>query len=332
MRILHLADRLTERGGAYLHLLGLIAQDARAHRLHLAVGRSDGTAQAACETSTLHGLDARGRAPVGLEPLVELVRPDVVYTHNVVNPSALEAVARLERVEKIAVVQDHRYFCPGRGKWTADGRVCDQPMSRERCAGCCSDPGYFEEVLALTEARLRSLDAFRVEVLSEYMRRELVAAGLRADRIRVVSPALERLDHTAAAPGPRCVLFVGRLVEAKGVRDAVAAWRRSGIALPLVFAGTGPLRAELEEAGFEVLGWQPHARMAALYRRAACVLMPSRWQEPLGIAGLEALTLGTPVVSWESGGMREWSESARRIAWGDVGGLARELRARCAPP
>ncbi len=329
MRILHLADRLTDRGGAYRHLLGVIARQVSEHRVHLAVGRDDETARAACETSLLSGLDARERRPVSLDTLAARFEPDAVQLHNVVNPETLEAAARLEGIDKSIVVQDHRSFCPGRGKWTADGRVCEETMSRELCSGCFSDAAYFEKIFALTEARLRTLASFRVEVLSEYMRRELVAAGLRDEAIRVVRPAVDGLDAAAEPDGPRSVLFVGRLVEAKGVWDAVAAWRLASLSLPLVFVGTGPLRKPLEEGGFEVLGWVPHARMASLYRRAACVLMPSRWQEPFGIAGLEALSMGAPVAAWNSGGIGEWNEAARGVAWGDVAGLARELRDRC---
>lgn len=329
MRILHLVDRLTERGGAYVHLLGLVASEARRHDVLLGFGREDGSARPECETSRVPGLDARERAPVDLDAVVERHRPELVRTTNVVNPAALEAVARLEGVEKIAVVQDHRFFCPGKGKWTAEGEVCSEPMSRELCRACFSDEGYFHEIYALTEERLRALVPFRLEVLSEYMKRELVAAGLAEDRIRVVHPVFQRLDAPADVGGPPLVLFVGRLVEAKGVRDAVEAWRLSRVSYPLVFVGTGPLRGELESAGFEVLGWLPHERMATLYRRAACVLMPSRWQEPCGIAGLEAIAMETPVVAWHSGGVSEWSESARRIPWGDVRGLAAELAARC---
>jgi len=65
---------------------------------------------------------------------------------------------------------------------------------------------------------------------------------------------------------------------------------------------------------------------AALLRRARALLMPSRWQEPFGIAGLEALSLGVPVVAWDSGGIREWHPGPL-VAWGDVAGLARALRA-----
>jgi glycosyltransferase involved in cell wall biosynthesis len=68
-----------------------------------------------------------------------------------------------------------------------------------------------------------------------------------------------------------------------------------------------------------------HDRLPRLLRRARALLMPSRWQEPFGIAGLEALSFGVPVVAWESGGMSEWHQGPL-VPWGDVAGLARRLR------
>jgi len=66
------------------------------------------------------------------------------------------------------------------------------------------------------------------------------------------------------------------------------------------------------------------------------LVMPSRWQEPFGIVGLEALTLGTPVVTWESGGVSEWHPGPGLVEWGDVAALGRALReaagARVGPP
>jgi glycosyltransferase involved in cell wall biosynthesis len=129
------------------------------------------------------------------------------------------------------------------------------------------------------------------------------------------------------------VLFAGRLAVGKGVREAVEAWRGSGLDLPLVFAGTGPLRAWLEDERLDVLGWLPHARMSSVYRRARALVMPSRWQEPFGIAGLEAASLGTPVVAWESGGVAEWHPGGRLLVpWGDVAGLSEALRGAVAGP
>lgn len=203
---------------------------------------------------------------------------------------------------------------------------------REACASCFEDQAYFRGVHALTERRLLAARRLPLTVLSRYMREELVAAGAPPRHVHVVPPFVHRLDPGAVPSGPPCVLFVGRLVEAKGVRDAVAAWRRSGVGLPLVLAGTGPLRAELaaqaargEGPDLEVLGWVDRDRLSGLYRRARALLLPSRWQEPFGITGLEALSFGVPVVAWESGGVGEWHPGPGLVRWGDVEGLARSL-------
>jgi glycosyltransferase involved in cell wall biosynthesis len=331
MRILHLADRLTDRGGAYTWMLGIVEGLSRDHEQRLVVGEDPGEARARCRVVVRPGLEARDAQPVPLDDLVAEFRPDVIHVHNVTNPLVLEWATT--RRGALVTVQDHRCFCPTRGKWTLAGEVCRRPMSRELCASCFEDAAYFEDVLGLTERRLAAVRRLPVSVLSRYMREELVAAGVPAASVQVVPPFVHALDPDAAAVGPPCVLFVGRLVEAKGVREAVKAWRRSGVELPLVLAGTGPLRTELEALAaadkdgppLEVLGWVERARLSALYQRARAVLLPARWQEPFGIVGIEALSFGVPVVAWESGGVGEWHPGPGLVRWGDTPALARAL-------
>jgi glycosyltransferase involved in cell wall biosynthesis len=246
-----------------------------------------------------------------------------VHLHTVVNPCVLEWAAG---ARALITVQDHRYFCPGKGKWTLSGQVCSVAMSAEACRTCFEDAAYSRETTLLTERRLRALQKLRVVTLSQYMRRELVSVGLSEDTVTVIPPFVHDLVLAAEADGPPCVLFVGRLSEHKGARDAVAAWRRSGVDLPLVFAGTGPLRAELEASGATVLGWLDPPALSRVYRRARAMLLPSRWQEPFGIVGLEAQAMGVPVVAWESGGVREWYRGPGLAKWGDVEELARGLK------
>src|SRR5262249_47281973 len=154
------------------------------------------------------------------------------------NPTAL---ARAAAAGALFTVQDHRTVCPARGKWTARGEVCRTAFSASACAECFEDAAYHDEMVRLTRARLDALRGATVVVLSAYMKGELVAAGLAPDLVHVVPPFVDFGDgdpdegHGRAA-GPPCVLFVGRLVAAKGPLDAVEAWRRSGIALPLVVA------------------------------------------------------------------------------------------------
>jgi len=323
VRLLHLADRLSDRGGAHWHLRGVLSALASQHELKLAVGMDEGALGAPCSTVVVPGLESRTRQPVALDELVAAFDPDVLHVHNLMNPAVLEWAA--DRGHAVLTVQDHRYFCPTRGKWTRDGRACRDAMALGTCAPCFEDDGYFREVYALTEDRLRAARRLPLLVLSSYMKEELVVAGVPAERIHVIPPFVHGLDLEAEADGPPCVLFVGRLVEAKGVRDVVEAWRRAEVGLPLVLVGTGPLREALAGPGLEVRGWVDRASLSRLYRRARAVVLASRWQEPFGIVGLEALAFGVPVVAWDSGGVREWHHGPV-APWGDVDGLARTLR------
>jgi glycosyltransferase involved in cell wall biosynthesis len=327
LRILHLTDRLSDRGGAHWHLLGVLAAlRERGHDVHLAAGAHDGHTAAPCAWTLVKGLESRTRTPVDIDPLLDAVRPDLIHVHTVVNPAVLDWAASQR---SLITVQDHRYFCPTRGKWTAAGRPCVEVMDEQLCGDCFDDRAYFQQIYALTAERLAALRRLpAVLVLSQYMRRELLAVGLGPDQVQVIPPFVHGLDVETEAEGPPCLLFVGRLAESKGVAEALACWKRSDLGLPLVVAGTGPLRHEMESGGATVLGWIDHHRLAPLYRRARVMLMPSRWQEPFGIAGLEAVTLGTPVAAWASGGIPEWHPGGPGLVpWGDTAGLAEAVRA-----
>jgi glycosyltransferase involved in cell wall biosynthesis len=271
-----------------------------------------------------------------LDELLESFEPDVVHVHNVMRADVLAWAA--ER-GAIATVQDHRSFCPGSGKLTLAREVCREPMSSALCAGCFEDRGYHERIQRVTEDRARALRDMRaLTVLSHYMSGELVGIGVDAARVVVIPPFVHGLDTQATPDGEPCVLFAGRLVATKGADDALAAWQQAGGELPLVIAGSGSLRQQFEarptEGGrVDVLGWLPHERMAALYARARVLLMPSRWQEPFGIVGLEALAMGVPVVAWESGGVREWHPGGPLlVAWGDRDALSAALASALREP
>lgn len=328
MRILHLCDRLSCRGGADWHLLGVLESLKAKHEVHIAVGHDDGTAVAPCSMTVVPGLDARVRQPIVLDALLDATTPDVIHLHNIVNPHVL-AWAGAHRA--LMTVQDHRAFCPGRGKWTAQGQVCRSPMSTKACVGCFDDPAYFRRIFDVTRERLESMGGLHLTVLSHYMKEELCAVGCDPNGITVIPPFVHGIDANAPADGPACALFVGRLASTKGVYEALDAWRQAQVDVPLVFAGTGPQRGKLEALGCRVLGWQSHAELSHWYRRALVLLMPSRWQEPFGIVGLEALAAGTNVAAWQSGGVAQWhpGPDLGLVPWGDVRGLADAARALC---
>ena len=71
-------------------------------------------------------------------------------------------------------------------------------------------------------------------------------------------------------------------------------------------------------------GFQPDA--LGWMRRAACVVVPSFWQEPYGLVAAEAVALGRPVVAFAIGGLPEACQGkATLVPPGDVMALAKAL-------
>jgi len=131
--------------------------------------------------------------------------------------------------------------------------------------------------------------------------------------------------------GDPAVLFVGRLVEGKRARDAVAAVDRLREHRPeagLSICGDGPRRAALEaDAGGWVrfLGERPYSEMPALYRAADALVLPSR-AEGTPRTVLEALACDTPVACSSLPHLRDaFGDAVQYFDVGDTGAMARCL-------
>jgi glycosyltransferase involved in cell wall biosynthesis len=100
-------------------------------------------------------------------------------------------------------------------------------------------------------------------------------------------------------------LFVGAVQRRKDPLAALAAADAAG--LPLVVVGPAkdaPLAAELRARGADVRGYVDRDELVRIYRRAAVLLLPSRY-EGFGIPVVEAMASGTPVVISADPALRE---------------------------
>ncbi len=115
-----------------------------------------------------------------------------------------------------------------------------------------------------------------------------------------------RRSGLGVAREPGRVLFVGRLVEKKGLAILLAALRTLPPGWSLEVAGDGPLRSALEEQarGLPVifLGQTPRAQLAQAYARCAVLAVPSvpaasGDQDGLPVALLEVMGAACAVVA-----------------------------------
>jgi glycosyltransferase involved in cell wall biosynthesis len=123
-----------------------------------------------------------------------------------------------------------------------------------------------------------------------------LARLLGAHEVRVIPSGVDLPGEIGQEADPPEVLYAGRLSPEKGVLELVEATR----GMRLVVAGDGPLRARVPGAS----GFVPHDELQRLYGRAAVVACPSR-REGFGVACLEAMAHGRPVVATGVGGLRD---------------------------
>ncbi len=78
--------------------------------------------------------------------------------------------------------------------------------------------------------------------------------------------------------------------------------------------------------GVQHMGWLSRPAFRQALSRARALLFPARWQEPFGIVGLEALSVGTPVIVMDGGGTGDWSgPGCIRVAAGDVAAMSQAI-------
>ena len=157
--------------------------------------------------------------------------------------------------------------------------------------------------------------------ISKFIRDQALAKGYPEEKLQLhyTGTDLSLFRPSISERDPNLILFVGRLVEKKGcsyLLDAIAILKRKNPAVRLVMIGDGYLgqslreRVNAERLPCEFLGNQPAHIVRDWMCRAQVFCAPSVHasngdSEGLGMVFIEAQAVGTPVVSFDHGGIGE---------------------------
>jgi len=186
-------------------------------------------------------------------------------------------------------------------------------------AGAWQNSRLKSAVLGLALDRLRRtgwLDSVKAWVgISEFIRDRFVEAGVPANRAFALRHSWDIRPEPASRVDDGSFLFLGRLVEEKGVRVLLQAWdllsRQAKMETPkLILGGDGPLRGEVEAAASRLpsvhyVGQVDGEEKDRLIASCRAMLAPSVWWEPLGLVTYEAYEQGKPMLAAASGGLTE---------------------------
>jgi glycosyltransferase involved in cell wall biosynthesis len=239
------------------------------------------------------------------------------------NPALVTALAREIRAFRPDIVHTHLVHADIHGQLAmAAGRAV-------RVSSVHSTPAFYRRQPFLIGARLAGHRAGAVIAISEHVRGFIEDLKLvPADRVHVVhygidasgwpldeSERLRARDQLGLNPAEVAVGIAARLIPGKGhllLLEAVAAARTENPQLRLLVAGRGPLRAELEREAERMapsatafVGFVEDVR--AFMNACDVLAFPTQpaLGEGFGLAALEAMACGRPVVATEVASLPE---------------------------
>ncbi len=242
---------------------------------------------------------------------------DVIHFHNMslLGARTLAMQPRHGTAVKLYTTHEHWLVCPMHVLWKYNSRACEKPDCL-RCTLRGRRPPQLWRYTGQLERASRHVDQF--------VSPSRFTARMHAERgfprpVAHLPYFIERADGDWRTPAPRphprpYFLFVGRLEVIKGLQSVIPVWNRAPDA-DLLVAGTGGYEAELRAlaAGnprIHFLGPLPQSRLAALYRHALAVIVPSITYETFGIIIIEAFARKRPVIVRNLGALPEVVEDS----------------------
>jgi glycosyltransferase involved in cell wall biosynthesis len=145
--------------------------------------------------------------------------------------------------------------------------------------------------------------------ISDAQRKPLPHAGW----VRTIYHGLPQQLLTPLPAKPRYLAFLGRISPEKGVARAISIARHSGVPLRIAAKVDSvdreyfdeKIRPALDGSNIEYVGEIADAEKSAFLSGAIALLNPIDWPEPFGLAMIEAMACGTPVIAFNRGSVPE---------------------------
>lgn len=239
------------------------------------------------------------------------------------NGPALSILPLALSSKKPIVITHHglQAVCPRGDYWnTLEGRICPGYFLKgrwDRCFQCLGRNTPWR-----TKGGSLISSAIRRRILHHPSITHAVPSHFLREALDLPKPIL--IPHGIPLPPPLLwkkereirLLFAGRLVQEKNPAFCLEVLRcllEKGYRARLIFAGSGPLREDLERKGEDMgvrhalrfLGAVPPERMVEHYASSHFVLIPSQCAEAFGLTPLEAILGNRPVLASPYGALKE---------------------------
>lgn len=263
-----------------------------------------------------------------LEALLQNFKPDVIHIHiyyGRLSNSILKVIKR-HNIPIVQSVHEYRLLCPAYTCLNYKGDICEKCAAQKIKYKCvknkCVKGNLLISSVAMLECAFRDVCFNNQKLFKKFI---MVSKFIRdkhlqynpniADKCEVLYNMID-IDKYADFRVPYSekrsyYVYVGRLSHEKGLYTLIKAFQ-SLPELQLKIIGNGPLRDELLKLietdnidNVELLGFLSGDELYKTIALAKFSVIPSEWYENNPLSVIESLTLGTPVIGSDIGGIPE---------------------------
>lgn len=245
---------------------------------------------------------------------------DEIHIHKVKETKDLYKIMALGK-RVIGYIHDHEIYCPRKSKQDYFKNNCHEAYNRSKCSRCTlyltktiqGNIGFFNfKKFEATLNFYKTLD--EIQVFSNYMKNNLIQNGFNEERVKIKSVTKSPVLYPKDKRYESDLLFCGQLIQGKGTNVLLKIMRllkKANLRMNIVGMGNDYWKIrnfikknELEEK-VKLYGHRNDVKL--FMRNSKLLVMPSTWQEPFGLVGLEANSQECPVIAFDIGGISDWA-------------------------
>jgi glycosyltransferase involved in cell wall biosynthesis len=252
--------------------------------------------------------------------LIKLFRPDIVHMNNIsfhLTSSIIDACKEFN-VPVVMTIHDPQLVCPNHRFYDGENHTCTECLDRkfQHCIEKkCIKNSRVKSAIACFESQMthrkKKYDYISFYVSpSHFLQHFLVQGGYPAEKCLFLQNFVEEFN-CVNLPKPKSdyFIFYGRLSEEKGLQLLLEALPDN---IKLIIAGVGPLVGLIpEKQNINYVGFQSGEKLYHLIEQAKASICPSKWFENCPLSVMESISLGTPVIGANQGGIPELIEDKK---------------------